>query len=659
MNKVLLLSMPMGALERPSLGLSLLKSRIVESGYACDVRYLAFSFAEFIGQQDYQWMCYELPYTAFAGDWSFTQDLYGEQPESERAYIQTILRDAWRLSDADIARILRIRTMVPYFMDHCMSTVPWSDYAIVGFTSTFEQNIASLALARRIKQNYPKISIVFGGSNWEAGMGQELHRKFPFVDYVCSGEAETSFPALVRRILARTPMNGKRKPIPGIVYRDRNSRSVSTGAAEMIRDMDALPVPDFSDYFQDLQQCTVSAPVAPTLLFETSRGCWWGAKQHCTFCGLNGGSMAFRSKSPRRALDELEHLVDRWQMTNVEVVDNILDMKYVHDMLPALARSRRGLQIFYEVKSNLSRMQIKILHEAGVNRIQPGIESLSDHVLKLMRKGTTALRNIQLLKWAQEFGITVEWNILYGFPGETPEDYRRVLEVLPAIRFLRPPCATGPIRLDRFSPYHNSPSEFGLTNVRPLKTYHYLYPFDDESLSRIAYYFDFDYEKDRDPTGYAAEVVAYVNEWRSNPQPGTLCSVSRPDGSLVIIDSRIGATVPELILSGLECAAYKFCDELQSGIGVVRHLRALFPGVEFADQQVFDFLDSLVSNKLMVTDGSNYLSLALRTHHPSAAAQGDNRTEVIGLLPRPASSYLRGELKVLEELPQKAISSSG
>jgi ribosomal peptide maturation radical SAM protein 1 len=620
----------------------------VESGYSCDVRYLAFSFAEFIGQPDYQWMCYELPYTAFAGDWSFTQALYGEQPRSESAYIQSILRDAWQLPDADVARIFRIRSMVPYFLDHCLATVPWSDYRVVGFTSTFEQNIASLALAKRIKQNYPKISIVFGGANWESEMGRELHRKFPFVDYVCSGEAETSFPALARCILTRTPVNGKRKVIPGIVYRDRNGRSVSTGAPEMIRDMDALPVPDFSDYFQDLQQCTVSAPVAPTLLFETSRGCWWGAKSHCTFCGLNGGTMAFRSKSPRRALDELEHLVDRWQMTNVEVVDNILDMKYFHDMLPALARAGRALQIFYEVKANLSRAQVQILHEAGVSRIQPGIESLSDHVLKLMRKGTTALRNIQLLKWAQEFGITVEWNILYGFPGETSEDYRRMLALLPAIRFLRPPCATGPIRLDRFSPYHNSPSEFGLINVRPLKTYHYLYPFDEESLSRIAYYFDFDYEADRDPTGYAADVVAYVHEWRSNPQSGTLCSVSRPDGSLVILDSRPGATVPELILSGLECAAYEFCDELRGGNGIVRHLRALFPGVEFSDQQVLDFLDSLVSNKLMVTDGSNYLSLALRTPRPLAATKGDHRTAVTAGSSRSASSYLRAELEVLQ-----------
>lgn len=648
MKKVLLLSMPMGALERPSLGLSLLKARLLESGYQCDVRYLAFSFAEFIGQQDYQWICYELPYTAFAGDWTFTQALYGNQPDLERAYLQDILREAWRLSDADIARILRIRSMVPHFMDYCLKSVPWDDYAVVGFTSTFEQNIASLALAKQIKQNYPKISIVFGGANWEAEMGQELHRKFPFVDYVCSGEAEQTLPALVRRILAHTPMNGKRKPIPGIVYRDRTHQSVATGAAEMIREMDALPVPDFSDYFQDLHQCTVATPVAPTLLFETSRGCWWGAKSHCTFCGLNGGTMAFRSKSPRRALDELEHLVDRWQMNNVEVVDNILDMKYFNDMLPALARAKRSLQIFYEVKSNLSREQVRVLHEAGVNRIQPGIESMSDHVLKLMRKGTTALRNIQLMKWAREFGITVEWNILYGFPGETPEDYSRMLELLKAIRFLRPPCAAGPIRLDRFSPYHNSPAEFGLINVRPMKTYRYLYPFDEESLKRIAYYFDFDYEADRDPTGYAAEVVAFVNEWRSNPQVGTVSSVSRSDGSLAIFDTRPGASVPELTLAGLEQAAYEFCDELQAVPNIVRHLRAEFPTVEFAEERVFEFLNSLVESKLMVTDGRNYLSLALRTPPLSSAVKDDRATTVPGVPPRSASSYLRAELKVLQ-----------
>jgi len=319
------------------------------------------------------------------------------------------------------------------------------------------------------------------------------------------------------------------------------AESVYTGQADPIRELDALPIPDFSDYFRDLSQSTVAAWIVPTLLLETSRGCWWGAKSHCTFCGLNGGAMVYRSKSPRRALHELEYLVDRWQVDLVEVVDNILDMKYFTDMLPALARGGRSVQLFYEVKANLTRKQVRILSEAGVNRIQPGIESLSDHVLRLMRKGTTALRNIQLLKWCQEYSITPEWNILYGFPGETEQDYVDTLKLLRAIRFLKPPTACGPVRLDRFSPYYDSPADFGLVNVRPIITYKYLYPFAEENLRRVAYYFDYDYKPGVDPTGHAAEVIEYVEAWRREPERGTLSSIVRPDGTLVLVDTRSDA----------------------------------------------------------------------------------------------------------------------
>jgi ribosomal peptide maturation radical SAM protein 1 len=646
-KKVLLLSMPFGALERPALGLSLLKARLTEAGFSCDVRYLNFTFAEFIGQEDYQWICYELPYTAFVGDWSFTSALYGERPAADNQYFDEVLRKTWRMSETDIARILRVRSLIEYFLQHCLAALPFNEYAIIGFTSTFEQNIASLALAKRIKAAHPEIRIVFGGANWEAEMGQELHRQFPFVDYVCSGEAEESFPVLVRRVLDGQSID-RSSEIPGIVYRAANNESIYTGQADLIREMDLLPIPDFSDYFAGLEQCTVGAGIVPTLLFETSRGCWWGAKSHCTFCGLNGGTMAFRSKSPRRALDELEYLADRWQTEMVEAVDNILDMKYFNDMLPALARARRSLQLFYEVKANLSRRQIGLLREAGVSRIQPGIESMSDHILKLMRKGTTALRNIQLLKWCAEANITAEWNILYGFPGETEEDYRKMLELLPAIRHLRPPTACGPVRLDRFSPYYNAPAEFGLRDVRPIAAYTYLYPFEPQSLQKIAYYFDYDYERAVDPRGYATEVIEYAADWARNPERGTLYAVPRSDGALLLVDTRSVASLPQLTLSGLEREAYEYCDELRSGRSIVRRLRERFPATEFTDEQVIEFLDSLVANRLMIKDAENYLSLALRIQPLQqsqirfASLQGDGQSQ------RPASSFLRAELKVLQ-----------
>jgi len=137
--------------------------------------------------------------------------------------------------------------------------------------------------------------------------------------------------------------------------------------------------------------------------------------------------------------------------------------------------------------------------------------------------------------------------------------------MLPAIRFLGAPSAWGPVRLDRFSPYHRSPEQFGMTNVRPIAAYHALYPFEADSVARIAYYFDYDYAPDSDPRGYANEVTAYLDRWKREPEGGTLCSAVRADGSLALLDTRSDARMEEVVLSGLEQAAYEFCDELRSG----------------------------------------------------------------------------------------------
>ena len=589
------------------MGVSLLKPVLAAAGFSCDVRYLNLTFANLLGQERYRWLAGELPYTAFAGEWSFTHLLYGARPQADERYLDEILRRTWYRSEADLRQLLEIRSLATYFLEHCLAAVPWSDYAVVGFSSTFEQNIASLALARRIKHLAPATAVVFGGANWEGEMGLELHRRFRFVDYVCSGESERSLPRLVERILCGTPPGD----VPGIVYR-AGDRSVSTGPPEVVGDLATLPMPDFSDYFEALAQSGAGNGVNPTLLLETSRGCWWGARSHCTFCGLNGASIAFRSKTAPRVLAELDHLQQYGAQGMVEAVDNILHMGFFQDLLPALAARKPAAQLFYEVKANLTRAQVELLHAAGVHRIQPGIESLSDHVLELMRKGTSALRNIQLMKWCKENQVYVDWNLLYGFPGETREDYAAMLQLLPAIKFLGPPAAWGPVRLDRFSPYFDAPGRFGLTNVRPLAAYAHLYPFRTESLARIAYCFDYDYAGATAPTGYADEVVQFLEAWKREPETGSLGCQFRPNGTLALLDSRSDATVRELELAGLERAAYEYCDQARPLSAVVRHLRATFPQPEFDERGVRGFLDSLVANRLMVTAGNDYLSLAVR-----------------------------------------------
>jgi ribosomal peptide maturation radical SAM protein 1 len=603
--RVLLLSMPLASLERPSLGLSLLKAGLARDGVACEVRYLGFRFAEFIGLDRYQVLQQGLPYTAFAGDWLFSRTLNGARPDVDARYVDEVLRGTWQLDQSTINTILSIAPYCELFLNHCIESLPLDKVDIVGFTSTFEQNLASLALAQRIKARRPSITLVFGGANWEGEMGHALHEQFPFVDVACSGEADASFPALVRAIASGEDLSA----IPGIVHR-RGGRSIASPPAPTITDLDALPIPDYDDYFTALQASPVAADLTPMLLLETSRGCWWGEKHHCTFCGLNGLTMAFRSKTPDRVMDEIHDLRGRYGVDSLSVVDNILDMRYFRTLLPRLAEETAPLGLFYEVKANLSRERVGQLALAGIHHIQPGIESLSDHVLELMRKGTTALQNIQLLKWCREYGIRPEWNVLYGFPGETRDDYEAMLPLIDAVDFLDPPAAFGPVRLDRFSPYHDDAAGWGLVNVRPLAPYHYLYAVGRTQLDRIAYYFEFDYADGRKPLDVAGRLIARVQRWMADGPRGGIWIVSHGPGSArIVVEDRSGAA--EVVeLEGWQARVYLGCDRIQGVHGVQELV-----GGEAGTAEVNAFLAACVARRLMVQTDERYLSLGV--HRPA------------------------------------------
>jgi hypothetical protein len=63
------------------------------------------------------------------------------------------------------------------------------------------------------------------------------------------------------------------------------------------------------------------------------------------------------------------------------------------------------LELFYEIKFNLPYERLAALRTGGVRALQPGIESFSKQVLRLMRKVRTALQNIQLLRWCEELVV--------------------------------------------------------------------------------------------------------------------------------------------------------------------------------------------------------------------------------------------------------------
>jgi hypothetical protein len=148
-----------------------------------------------------------------------------------------------------------------------------------------------------------------------------------------------------------------------------------------------------------------------------------------------------------------------------------------------------GVTIFYEVKADLKADEMQVMADAGVRRIQPGIESLSTPTLKLMKKGTTSFHNLRFLRNCALYGITPLWNILVGFPGEAEDAiFEKYLVDLPRLVHLPPPITVATVAFQRFSPYFTQAKEYGL-DLRPAEYYHFIYPFPEEVLSRLGYYF--------------------------------------------------------------------------------------------------------------------------------------------------------------------------
>ena len=360
----------------------------------------------------------------------------------------------------------------------------------------------------------------------------------------------------VRRVLQGQPFGD----LPGVFTR-RTALPLLGQAlpnAPNTEQLDDLPYPLYDDFFEQLAASSLRPAAMPWLLMETARGCWWGEKHHCTFCGLNGQGMAYRSKSAPRALAEFKYLTDKHPGHPVSVVDNILNMEYFKNFIPQLIEHNPGVEVFYEIKANLRKDQLRMLAAAGVTSVQPGIESLSDQVLQLMDKGVRALQNIQLLKWCKELGIEPQWNLLWGFPGEHVEEYERMAEFIPLLTHLPPPHAEARIRLDRFSPNYDQAEQRGFTRLTPYPAYRHVYRVADAALANLAYFFTFEYSTPCADWQYVEPVAAAIEQWQACHHESTLFWIEQ-DENLWVWDARPVAQQPFVLLSGPRKFALQAC----------------------------------------------------------------------------------------------------
>lgn len=543
-----LISMPWTALGEPSLGLGVLRAALDGQGIPCRVRHLNLFLLRYLRASTYLAFANTYALNDFIFSGVLEPEVTARQRRHMRSRVEEMLTlgllDADRFGGCDgvCAELLRLRRdVIPAWLAEEAELIANSSATLVGFTCMFDQTVASLALARLVKDAAPDKLIAFGGYALRQPTGQAIMRSFPWVDAVCVGEGEPVIGPLARASAGELPLG----QVPGILMRHQGAVRMTLPAPPL--QMDQSPTPNFDDYFGDLSELRERHKVDianDTLPFETARGCWWGQVKHCVFCGIADDDLTYRARSAGNVLTALSSLCERYGIRSFRFSDYILPHQFHKTLLPALADQGAPFRLACEMKANSSREHFRGMAAAGFAEVQPGVESFSSDVLRRMDKGVSAALNVQTLLLGRQVGIHIHYNLLYGLPDDQPQAYEEMIDALPRLFHLDAPLTRTRIQITRYAPLQAAPQRFGIPVAHYEPAYEVI--FSQEYLERsgfdldaYCYYFQHPFENSAALQRLYQRLTLLVDTWKrlQNTRPVQLWFELNAEG-MTVFDSR-------------------------------------------------------------------------------------------------------------------------
>lgn len=155
MYKIGLINMPFASVQLPSIALTQLKSvtqKVLTDRIHVEIFYLNHDFAQFFGIENYWMIANSLKSTVSGlGDWFFRQAAFPDAVDNTEAYASRFLRQFENREEVTLL-LKEKRQMLDSFFDHLTSKYSLETCSLVGFTSMFSQNTASLPWRANLKQ---------------------------------------------------------------------------------------------------------------------------------------------------------------------------------------------------------------------------------------------------------------------------------------------------------------------------------------------------------------------------------------------------------------------------------------------------------------------------------------------------------------------------
>jgi len=605
-QKMALISAPWPLYNRPSIQIGTLKAHLKKKfpELIVDAHHFYLKVAEAIGYRHY----HAISERTWLAETVYGALLYPENLESikknfyKQAKGKTLLRD---ISFDSLAR------QVQGVSEKFIQSVKWREYGLVGFSICLCQLTASLYFIKKIKERFPNLLIVVGGSMFTGEAIRNIFNVFPEIDIVVNGEGEIPLSRLVS-CLTDYEENKGIPSVKGVVMQGSTEKGTRISFNQM-KDLSGLTPPDYNDYFELLASFGPEKNFFPTLPMEISRGCWWqneGRKSKgCAFCNLNLQWDGYRTKQPEQVVSEIDQLTTKYRTLSVAFMDNLLPLKTSRDIFRRIIKLQKDVRLFGEIRATTPKQDLYLMQAAGMQEVQIGIEALSTRLLNKLNKGTTAIQNIEIMKHCEMLGIQQNSNLIMHFPGSDEEDVAETLQNLEFTFSFRP------LRMVHFwlglgSSVWQDPGAFGIKAVFNHDNYAGIFPPDVvESMQFTvqAYRGDLGYQKRlwqpvKKKLKYWKKAYAKLHQ---GPKHENILSFRDGRSFLIIRQRKLDGEPLTHRLEGTSRAIYLFCQKH-------RALKRIIGRFSFLpSDRIEPFLKMMVDKKLMFRENDRYLSLAV------------------------------------------------
>ena len=289
---------------------------------------------------------------------------------------------------------------------------------LVGLTAMTFTMIDVLKAAKAVKGANPNIIVALGGPH--PYLYPEETIAFEDIDFLVQGEGEETFLELINSI------NDKRElsSVKGIVFKADNN-IIQTEQRGFIQDLDCLPYParDMTD-IRKYNSILSSSRFATTMI--TSRGCPF----KCSFCLRPHLGKAFRARTPQNIVNEMETCIGMG-IREFLIYDDTFSVDINKSKEICRRIIKRNLDISWDIRSRVDTIDeelLLLLKKARCNRIHYGVESGSNRILNILKKGITTQQAEHAVEKTRKSGIASLAYFMIGSPGETREEALKTID---------------------------------------------------------------------------------------------------------------------------------------------------------------------------------------------------------------------------------------